>query len=133
MTAPASSSAPTTRVYVYDRCSTCRDAVKFLRELGVPHETAPIREQPPTVAELRRMLAVKGGNLRKLFNTSGNDYKALGLKDRLPSMTEDEALELLSGNGMLVKRPFLLTADGGLTGFKREEWEAFFGKGNAAG
>jgi arsenate reductase len=115
------------RVYVYAKCSTCRDALRLLDERGVPHEVVPIREQPPTVAELRRMLGFLGGDVRRLFNSSGMDYRAMGLKDRLPQMSQDDALELLSQQGNLVKRPFALTADRGVVGFKREQWDTFLG------
>ena len=110
------------RLYVYEKCDTCRQALKFLAAQGVKAEVIPIREQPPTQAELRRMLVFMGGDLRKLFNTSSLDYKALGMKDRLPKMKEAEAIELLSQNGNLVKRPFLLTKDNGTVGFKEETW-----------
>lgn len=115
------------KVYACAGCDTCRQALKFLKEHGVPHEVLPIRERPPSKAELRRMLAVYGGEVRKLFNTSGQDYKALGLAAKLPTMAVAAALELLATNGNLVKRPFAVTADGGIVGFKREEWEARFG------
>jgi len=90
-------------------------------------EEIPIRETPPTKAELRRMLGACGGDLRRLFNTSGGDYRELKLGERLSSMSEDEALDLLVANGNLVKRPFLLDGKGGLVGFKEPEWEAYFG------
>ncbi len=111
------------RVYAYQGCDTCRKALKFLAEKKVAHEVIAIREQPPTVAELRRMLGYVGGDLRRLFNTSGGDYKALKMKDRLPGMSEDEALALLAKTGNLVKRPFALGAKSGVVGFKPEEWE----------
>lgn len=121
-----SKTTPDVRIYVYDKCSTCRDAVAFLKARGVEFVSVPIRQQPPTVAELERMRALKDG-VRRLFNSSGLDYKSMGMKDRLPAMTDAEALELLSGHGNLVKRPFLLTSDGrGLLGFKKPEWEAVF-------
>ena len=110
------------RVYVYANCSTCRTALKFLTSQKLEATILPIREQPPTKAELKRMLAAVGGNLRKLFNTSGADYKQMNLKDSLPNMTEVEALELLSSNGNLVKRPFLLTKTDGAVGFDEAEW-----------
>ena len=114
------------RIYHYDRCDTCRKAVKFLKERGIVPQMAPIREQPPTVAELQRMLAITG-SLRRLFNTSGGDYKAMNLAVRLPDLSETDALDLLSKHGNLMKRPFLLTGDGrGVVGFKPEEWEALF-------
>jgi arsenate reductase len=111
-------------VYAYSGCSTCRNAVKFLDEHKVPYDLRAIRETPPKPAELRKMLTHKGGEIRRLFNTSGLDYKAQGLKDRLPAMSTEEAIDLLSKNGNLVKRPFLLGEDVGLVGFKRDEWEA---------
>lgn len=114
------------RIYLYDRCDTCRKAVKFLKERGIVPQVVPIREQPPTVPELQRMLAITG-SLRRLFNTSGGDYKAMNLAARLSDLSEAEALDLLSRQGNLVKRPFLLTGDGrGALGFKPEEWEALF-------
>lgn len=113
------------RVYAYANCDTCRKALKFLAAKKIAHEVIPIREQPPTIAELRTMLAHVGGDLRKLFNTSGQDYRALDLKSRLPKMTEDEALALLAGNGNLVKRPFALTPEIGAVGFREEEWSNF--------
>ena len=111
------------RVYAYEKCDTCRKAVKFLRERGVDHEVVAIRQQPPTVEELRRMLDYANGDIRRLFNTSGQDYRAMNLKERLPAMSLDEALAMLASNGNLVKRPFALGAKYGLVGFKQEEWE----------
>ena len=111
------------RVYAYAKCSTCRAALKFLASRNLEATILPIREQPPTKAELKRMLAAVGGNLRKLFNTSGADYKQMNLKDRLPEMTEAEAFELLTSNGNLVKRPFLLAKSGGAVGFDESEWK----------
>jgi arsenate reductase len=102
--------------------------MKFLEAKGVEFQEVPIREQPPTKAELKRMLEIYGGDLRKLFNTSGMDYKALNMKDKLPTLSVEEALKLLNENGNLVKRPFALTDKVGLVGFKEEEWEGAFGK-----
>ncbi len=110
------------RVYAYSGCGTCRQALKFLRDLGVAHEVMAIRDRPPTVAELKRILAVYGGDVRKLFNTSGQDYRALGLEPKLDQLPVDEAIKLLAGNGNLVKRPFVLTETGGVVGFHLEEW-----------
>ena len=111
------------RVFAYKNCDTCRKALKFLAERKVAHEVIAIREQPPTVDELRAMLGHVGGDLRRLFNASGRDYQAMNLKDRLAPMPADEALALLAGNGNLVKRPFVLAAKAGVVGFKPEEWE----------
>jgi arsenate reductase len=109
-------------IYTYSNCSTCRDAVKWLRAQGVAFVEKPIRETPPSVAELKRMLGCQNGKLRRLFNTSGQEYRALGLADKLPAMTEAEALALLAGNGRLVKRPFVLGDTFGLVGFDQAEW-----------
>lgn len=110
------------KVYTYKNCGTCKKAVKWLDEHGVDYKNVPIRETPPTKAELNKALNRFDGNLRKLFNTSGGDYKELGLKDKLPSMSKDEALALLTGNGNLVKRPFLLVDGYATVGFNEDEW-----------
>ncbi len=111
------------KLYEYKGCDTCRRAKRYLEARGLAFTAIPIREQPPTKAELKRMLAIYEGDLRRLFNTSGGDYKAMKLSERLPRLTEAEAIALLAANGNLVKRPFLLTANGGLVGFKQPEWE----------
>ena len=110
------------RIYSYEKCSTCRNALKFAGARGWKTEVIPIREQPPTKAELKKMLDHLNGEIRRLFNTSGLDYKAMGMKDKLPALSEAEAIELLSQNGNLVKRPFALGTKGGAVGFKPEEW-----------
>ncbi len=117
-------SPPSLTVYAYAKCSTCRDAAKWLRAHGVEFIEKPIYEQPPTPAELRRMLAFQGGNLRRLFNTSGIQYRERGLATKLPTMSEADALALLGSDGRLVKRPFLLGVDLGLLGFDVDEWTA---------
>ncbi|MFA6286767.1 MAG: Spx/MgsR family RNA polymerase-binding regulatory protein [Opitutaceae bacterium] len=113
-------------VYTYVNCDTCRRAVKWLRAQGVSFAEKPIRETPPSVAELRAMLAHLGGAeaLRKLFNTAGRDYRELKLGEKLPGMTEAQALALLATNGNLVKRPFALGKDAGLVGFDEKAWTA---------
>ncbi|MBC8128119.1 MAG: arsenate reductase family protein [Gloeobacteraceae cyanobacterium ES-bin-144] len=110
-------------VYVYQKCCTCRNALKWLADHEIAHTTKAIRETPPTSAELRTALALIGGDLKKLFNTSGEDYRTLGLKDQLSNLTDSEALELLATNGNLVKRPFLIGDGIALTGFKPAVWE----------
>ena len=122
----------TLTVYTYANCDTCRRALKWLRSSGIAFVEKPIRETPPMPAELRTMLARLGGAaaLKKLFNTSGLDYRAQKLGEKLPSMSESEAIALLAGNGNLVKRPFLLGsgADGlGLVGFDEKTWSAALG------
>jgi len=115
------------KVYLYDGCGTCRKAVRFLQENQVEFTPVPIREQPPGKAELKRMLKCLDGNLRRLFNTSGRDYKELKLSEKLPSMSPAEAIDLLSRNGNLVKRPFALLGSRGLVGFKEEQWRELLG------
>ena len=115
-------------VYTYAKCSTCRAATKWLQERGVPFEERPIRETPPSLAELRRMLAARDGEIRRLFNTSGADYREQGLGDTLPGLSEVAALALLAGNGNLVKRPFALGDGVALTGFDAGAWEEAFSR-----
>jgi len=110
------------KIYAYKNCDTCRKALKFLRAHQVSFEEIAIREQPPSPAELRSMLGAQGGQLRKLFNTSGGDYKALGLAQKLPDLSEDEAIGLLAGNGNLVKRPFVIGDKIHLVGFDEALW-----------
>jgi arsenate reductase len=114
------------RVYEYANCSTCKKALKFLEQKKIPVDRIPIVEQPPTQAELKKMLAHQKGELKKLFNTSGLLYRELGISEKLPSMSEGEALKLLSQNGKLIKRPFVLTDQRGLVGFKEDEWKKAF-------
>jgi arsenate reductase len=111
------------RIYEYAKCSTCRNALKFLDSEGIPYEKVPIVDTPPTKPELRKMLAAQGGNIKKLFNTSGEVYREMKIGAKLASMTEDQALDLLATNGKLVKRPFVLAGDTGLVGFKEEDWK----------
>ncbi len=115
------------RVYTYQKCSTCRKATAWLEEKGIPFEELPIKDNPPSEAELARMEAHLGGKRGRLFNTSGMDYRAMGLKDKIPTLSADEAYKLLRSNGMLVKRPFLLTPGGGTVGFKEAEWTRLLG------
>lgn len=112
------------KVYAYQGCSTCKNALKWLKENGVAHEVVAIRETPPKVTELKAMLTARGGDMRALFNTSGMDYRALGMKDKLPGMAVEDAIKLLSENGNLVKRPFAIDAEAGvhLVGFRADEW-----------
>jgi len=111
------------KVYAFKNCGTCRNALKFPEQHAIPHDVIPIRETPPSPAELRRMLQAQSGNLRSLFNTSGGDYKTLGMKDRLPSLTIDEAIALLTSNGNLIKRPFVVGKNVCLVGFNENAWK----------
>ena len=107
----------------YPKCTTCQKAKKFLDEHGADYTPRHIKEENPTVAELRDWWQASGMPLKKFFNTSGMQYRALGLKDRLPGMGEEEQLELLASDGMLVKRPVLVGDGFVLTGFRQAEWE----------
>ncbi len=115
------------KLYAYKNCDTCRKAKKYLDENGGNYELIPIREQPPTKVELKIMLANYDGNIRKLFSTSGADYKVLNLKEKLPNMTDEEAIKLLSKNGNLIKRPFSIAGNRGIVGFREEEWGKWLG------
>ena len=107
----------------YPPCSTCQKAKKWLDEAGIAYEDRHIKENKPTYAELKDWYTRSGLPLKKFFNTSGIQYRALELKDKLPTMTEEEQLQLLATDGMLVKRPLVVTDTTILTGFKAEEWE----------
>ena len=108
----------------YPPCSTCKKAKKWLDDHGLTYTARHIKEENPTYEELSRWLEVSGLPVKKFFNTSGLQYKALGLKDRLPAMTVEEQLDLLATDGMLVKRPILVDGDTVLVGFKEAEWAA---------
>ncbi|MFN7561960.1 MAG: Spx/MgsR family RNA polymerase-binding regulatory protein [Prosthecobacter sp.] len=117
------------KVYAYQGCSTCRKALSWLKSHGLEAEVLPIRETPPSLAELRAALKARGGDLRALFNTSGLDYRAMDIKSKLPGLSVEEALTLLSTHGNLVKRPLLADAKAGihLVGFQEAEWEKALG------
>ena len=107
----------------YPKCSTCKKARKFLEEKGVAFEDRDIKEQNPTVDELKEWTAKSGLPVKKFFNTSGMLYRQMELKDKLPNMSEQEMIELLATDGMLVKRPILVSEDKVLVGFRQAEWE----------
>ncbi|MCM3338079.1 MULTISPECIES: arsenate reductase family protein [unclassified Paenibacillus] len=110
-------------VYEYSKCSTCRKAVKWLQAQGIETELIPLIEQPPTAAELKKLVEMSGLELKKWFNTSGEVYKSMQLKDKLPQMSEDEQLELLSSNGKLIKRPIVTDGKRATVGFREEMFE----------
>lgn len=112
------------RIYTLSNCDTCRAATKWLRGRGIDFEERAIRETPPTPAELRTMLAAHDGELRRLFNTAGRDYRDQGLGEKLPTLTTAAAIALLAGNGNLVKRPFLIGDGVALVGFNEDSWSA---------
>jgi arsenate reductase len=111
------------KFYQYPKCSTCVKAGKFLKDKKVAVETIDITVTPPSVAELKSMLQFYDNDLRKLFNTSGVVYKEMNMKDKINKITEAEAIKLLSKNGKLVKRPFLIGTQIGLVGFNEDAWE----------
>lgn len=108
----------------YPKCSTCKKAQAWLDSHGLSYQVRDIKTQNPSQEELRRWHSESGLPLKRFFNTSGQQYRGLELKDKLPQMTEDQQLALLATDGMLVKRPILLTGSKVLVGFKEAEWEA---------
>ena len=106
----------------YPPCSTCRKAQKWLDDHGIAYTGRHIKEENPSYEELKAWYEASGMPLKKFFNTSGLVYKNLGLKDKLPAMSEEEQLQLLSTDGMLVKRPLVVLNGTILTGFKESEW-----------
>ena len=107
----------------YPKCSTCIKAKKWLEEKGYEFHDRNIKEENPTAAEIKKWYEKSGLPLKRFFNTSGMLYKELGLKDKLPDMTEEEQIALLATDGMLVKRPIIVTDKVVLTGFREKEWE----------
>lgn len=107
----------------YRKCGTCRKAMKWLEEQGLDYEFRDIQQEKPTEAELREWIPKSSLPPAKFFNTSGGAYRELGVKDRLKSMSDDEIIALLASDGMLVKRPVLISGERVLAGFRQEEWE----------
>jgi len=115
------------KIYTYKQCGTCKKATKYLDAKGVEYNEIAIREKPPTKTELKRMLKNYEGEIKRLFNTSGQDYRNNNYKEKLPNMTKDEAIAELAANGNLVKRPFVLIKDNQqMVGFKESEWYEVF-------
>lgn len=106
----------------YPKCSTCQKAKKCLDDNGFSYDSRHIVENNPSYEELKLWYQESGLPLKRFFNTSGLLYKSMQLKDKLPNMSEDEQLKLLATDGMLVKRPIIITDDVILTGFKEKEW-----------
>ena len=111
------------KVYCYSRCTTCKKALAWLEAQGIAHRVIDIKADHPDEETLRRYYAMSGLPLKRFFNTSGIQYRELGLSKMLPEMSEDEQLRLLAGDGMLVKRPLLVGDGFVLTGFRQAEWE----------
>ena len=110
----------------YPKCSTCQKAKRWLDENNIDYTERHIVETNPTYDELKEWYSKSGLPLKKFFNTSGLLYKEMKLKDKLPTMSEEEQLSLLASNGMLVKRPLLVKDNMVLVGFKEDEWKAHF-------
>ena len=110
-------------VLAYRKCSTCLKALKWLDASGIEYVERPIKEENPSYDELKKWYETSGLPLKKFFNTSGKLYKEMQLKDKLPTMTDEEQLRLLSTDGMLVKRPLVIGDNFVITGFKEAEWE----------
>jgi len=109
-------------IYHYPACSTCKKALKWLNANEIEFSPIHIVEKTPDAAEIKKLIEKSGMPVKKFFNTSGKKYRELGLKDKLPSMTLDEAAELLASDGMLIKRPLLIKGKTVLTGFKEADW-----------
>ena len=114
------------KVYEYNRCGTCRKALTYLDGLGIDYQRIPIREQVPDVAEILAMLEAYQGNVRRLFNTSGQTYREMGVRDMLPTMSTEEIVALLRSNGNLIKRPFVIGPGIAAVGFKETDWNSIF-------
>ena len=109
----------------YPKCTTCQKAQKFLDDHNIPYTLRDIKLDKPTVEELTEWYKRSGLELKKFFNTSGLLYKSMALKDKLPTMTEDEMLALLASDGMLVKRPILISDNFVLVGFKEADYQKY--------
>ncbi|MFN8578662.1 MAG: Spx/MgsR family RNA polymerase-binding regulatory protein [Candidatus Sericytochromatia bacterium] len=113
------------KLYAYDKCSTCKNAEKYLKEHKVSFEKLDIISNPPTVEVLKDILSKSGYKIKDLFNKSGQMYREMDMKSKIDNMSEDDLLDLLSKNGKLVKRPILINNDKFLVGFKEELYKEF--------
>lgn len=116
------------KMYQYAKCSTCRVAVKWLETRGYEVERIPIDEQPPSAEELAEMARISGFELKRFFNVAGQVYRSMNLKDRLPSMSEEEQFALLASNGMLIKRPIVTDGKRVTVGYNEAEYAEVWGK-----
>ena len=113
-------------VLCYEKCSTCKSAIKWLGQHGLDYEVRDIKGENPNYEELKQWYKKSGFPIKRFFNTSGLSYRGLNLKDKLNTMNDDEKLQLLATDGMLVKRPLVVSENGILLGFKEEEWKQKF-------
>ncbi len=111
-----------TKVYCYSRCTTCKKALKWLDDNKIEHTVIDIKEDHPDENTLRQLHKKSGLPLKKFFNTSGQLYREMELSKKLPGMSDDDMFKLLASDGMLVKRPLLITEDKVLVGFKEDDW-----------
>ncbi len=112
------------KVYCYNRCTTCKKALKWLEDHGIEYTSVDIKGEHPDAKTLEGYYRLSGLPLKRFFNTSGIPYREMGLSERLPDLSEEEQLALLGTDGMLVKRPLVVGKDFVLTGFREEEWQA---------
>ncbi|MFD2671305.1 arsenate reductase family protein [Marinicrinis sediminis] len=119
----------TLTIYHYPSCSTCRKAIKWLEENGHPLNKIHIVDSPPTKEQLQAIQLGAGTELKKLFNTSGQRYRELNIKEKLPNLSEDEQLDLLASHGKLIKRPLVTDGHQATIGFKEAQYEQVWGKG----
>ncbi|OPH61344.1 hypothetical protein BC351_15540 [Paenibacillus ferrarius] len=118
------------KVFCYDKCGTCRNAIKWLKAHEVEiTDNVPLFDTPPSAKELAKLLSDSGLAIKKFFNTSGDVYKEMNLKDKLPGMSEEQMLDLLASNGRLIKRPIVTDGHRVTVGFKEPEFEAAWAKG----
>lgn len=110
-------------IYTLKTCDSCRKATKWLHENQIAFNEVAIRDHPPSLPDLERALSQLNGDIRKLFNTSGQDYRALNLKEKLPNLSPQDAIALLASNGNLIKRPFLISENITLVGFNQDLWK----------
>ena len=111
------------KAYLYNKCGTCSKAKKWMDEQGIAYQEIPIVETPPSEEEIREIWKKSGVEVKKMFNTSGQSYKQLGLKDKLKTMSEDEMFQLLASDGKLLKRPLIVSDERATVGFKEEVME----------
>lgn len=112
------------QIFTLKTCDSCRKATKWLRDHSIPFEEIPIRDQAPSSTQLANALHFLNGDIHKLFNTSGQDYRALNIKEKLPSLSHEDAISLLSSNGNLIKRPFFVSEKITLIGFNESLWKS---------
>lgn len=115
----------------YPKCSTCQKAKKWLDENNIDYIDRNIITEPPSKEELKEWIDISGIDVKKFFNTSGIKYRELNIKEKIKNMSEDEIYELLSSDGMLIKRPLFISDKRILKGFKEKEWEELKGENNA--